>query len=182
MRKFVVVAATVFISIIVAGLYGVIHDQVTYSISPEYFTKFKYRQFGFDPSRFGGHRQTVAVIGFLATWWMGLFIGSTIGLIGLIFKDHVQMKKAITKAIVIVFATAVLFAIAGFLFGKYYLVKTGVSWWMPEDLIDKNSFIVVGSIHNFSYLGGMAGLLISIAYMISHRLQHINPSPSASTP
>jgi hypothetical protein len=60
MRKFGVFAATIFFTIIIAGLYGIIHDQITYSISPEYFTKFKYRQFGFEPSWFGGHRQTVA--------------------------------------------------------------------------------------------------------------------------
>ena len=72
MRKFGVLTATIFIAIILAGIYGIIHDQITYSISPEYFTKFKYQQFGFDPAWFGGHRQTVAVIGFLATWWMGI--------------------------------------------------------------------------------------------------------------
>jgi hypothetical protein len=166
MRKFGLFAATIFFTIIIAGLYGIIHDQITYSISPEYFTKFKYRQFGFDPSWFGGHRQTVAVIGFLATWWMGLFIGIVLGLLGLIFKDHITMKRSIIKAIKIVFVTAIVFGIIGFLWGKYHLATTGVDWWMPEDLIDKSNFIVVGSIHNFSYMGGIAGLLIAMVYMI----------------
>lgn len=30
-----------------AGLYGVLHDQVTYTISPEYFTKLKFEQFAY---------------------------------------------------------------------------------------------------------------------------------------
>lgn len=170
MRKFGVFTETIFISIILAGLYGTIHDQITYSISPEYFTKFKYRQFGFDPSQFGGHRQTVAVIGFFATWWMGLLIGFVIGLIGLVFKDHVTMRKAIRKAITIVFVSAVLFAATGFLWGKYHLLKTGVDWWMPDDLTDKNNFIITGSIHNFSYIGGITGLFIAIVYMIRKKL------------
>ena len=171
MRKFGVFAATVFIAIILGGFYGIIHDQITYSISPEYFTKYKYRQFGFEPYWFGGHRQTVAIIGFLATWWMGLIIGLVIGLLGLIFKDHIAMRKAVLKAIVIVFVTAVVFAGIGFLWGKYHLLKTGVSWWLPDDLVDKNSFIVVGSIHNFSYMGGIAGLLIGVIYMIIRKLR-----------
>jgi hypothetical protein len=166
MRKFGVLTATIFLSIILGGLYGIIHDQITYSISPEYFTKFKYQQFGFEPSWFGGHRQTVAVIGFLATWWMGLFIGIMLGLLGLIFKDHIAMRRSITKAIKIVFITAVVFAIIGFLWGKYHLLTTVVDWWMPEDIIDKNNFIVVGSIHNFSYIGGIAGILIAMTCMI----------------
>ena len=166
MRKFGVLSVTVFISILLAGIYGIIHDQITYSIAPEYFTKFKYQQFGFEPSWFGGHRQTVAVIGFLATWWMGLFVGLGLGLSGLIFKDHIIMRISITMAIKIVFITTILFAFMGFLWGRYHLVATGVNWWMPDDLADKDNFIVVGSIHNFSYLGGITGLLIAIAYMI----------------
>jgi cytosine/uracil/thiamine/allantoin permease len=97
---------------------------------------------------------------------MGLFIGIVIGLLGLIFKDHIGMRRSIIGAIKNVFITAIVFAIIGFLWGKYHLTATGVDWWMPDDLIDKNNFIVVGSIHNFSYMGGIAGLLIAMAYMI----------------
>ena len=174
MRKFGVFALTIFISIILAGLYGMIHDQVTYSISPEYFTKFKYRQFGFEPNWFGGHRQTVAIIGFLATWWMGLIIGIVIAAIGLFFPDHRIMSKAIVRSIAVVFVATVFFAIIGFLWGKYHLLKTWVDWWLPDDLVDKNNFIIVGSIHNFSYLGGIAGLLIAVAYMIRRYLKQRN--------
>ena len=30
---------------IIAGVYGMLHDQITFSISPEYFTKLKFEQF-----------------------------------------------------------------------------------------------------------------------------------------
>ena len=79
---------------------GSIHDQVTYSISPEYFTKFKYQQFGFDPAWFGGHRQTVAVIGFLATWWMGIIHWHFIGLNRADLSVIIQiMQRAIMNGI-----------------------------------------------------------------------------------
>lgn len=165
MRKFGVLTTTIFLSILLAGCYGMLHDQVTYSISPEYFTKFKYRQFGFDPVWFGGHRQTVAVIGFLATWWVGLAIGLILGFTALIFRDHRLMRRAITRAIAFVFLTAIVFSFAGFLWGKYRLVQTGVDWWLPSDLRDQDSFIIVGSVHNFSYLGGVAGLLTGVIYL-----------------
>ena len=143
-----------------------LHDQITYFISPEYFTKFKYRQFGFKPEWFGGHRQTVAAIGFLATWWMGLFIGLLLGLLSLIFPDHKTMAIALKKAIGIVMLLTIVAGIVGFMYGRFYLNKSDVNWWLPPDLSDRSSFIVVGSIHNFSYLGGLLGLLISIVYMI----------------
>lgn len=184
MRKFGALTSFIFISILIAGVYGILHDQLTYSISSEYFTKFKYRQFGFEPQWFGGHRKTVAAIGFLATWWTGLFIGISLGLISLFFPDHKIMIVTLKKAIRLIIIIAIATGSAGFLYGKFYLVKTGVDWWLPEDLSDKSSFIIVGSIHNFSYLGGLLGLLISIVYMI-RTIIHIKPkqniSSSAST-
>lgn len=166
MRKFGVFTVTIFLSILIAGIYGILHDQVTYSISPEYFTKFKYRQFSFTADDFGGHRQTVAAIGFLATWWMGVWIGLVLAFVGLLFPDYTSMKKAIRTALVLIFSITFLFGIAGFLYGRYYLVHKGVNWWMPPDLIDKNNFIITGSIHNYSYTGGIAGLLLAVIYMI----------------
>lgn len=166
MRKFGILATTILVSAILAGVYGVIHDQITFSISSEYFTKFKYRQFGIRPELFGGHRLSVSVIGFLATWWTGIIIGLGLGLTGLIFNNHNEMWKAIKKSIALVFCVAVLAGFIGFLYGKIHLTKTGVNWWLPDDLIDKDSFIVVGSVHNFSYLGGLLGLIGGVIYLI----------------
>jgi hypothetical protein len=171
MRKFGVFTSFIFIAILVAGIYGILHDQLTYSISPEYFTKFKYRQFGFEPEWFGGHRQTVAAIGFLATWWAGLFIGISLGLISLFFPDHKTMIATLKTAIRLILIAAIATGAAGFLYGKFHLTNTGVNWWLPENLSGKCAFIIVGSIHNFSYLGGCLGLLISIVYIIRLILQ-----------
>lgn len=166
MRKFGVFTSFILISALIAGLYGIIHDQITYSISPEYFTKFKYRQFNLDPSLFGGHRPTVAIIGFLATWWTGIFIGIGLGLTALIYDDYKQMRAALVKGIGVVLSLAVLTGITGYFYGRFHLIKTGVNWWLPEDLIDRNSFITVGSIHNFSYIGGIIGLFAGILYLV----------------
>jgi MFS family permease len=170
MRKFGVLMGAVFIIILIAGLYGIIHDQITYSISPEYFTKFKFEQFGFDPGMFGGQRQTVAVIGFLATWWVGLIIAPVLGLLGLALREHTSMRHSIKKGIIIVFMVTLIFGIIGFFRGKYFLTKTGVNWWLPDNLVNTDNFIIVGSIHNYSYLGGGIGLLIAIIYMIRNIL------------
>jgi hypothetical protein len=58
---------------LIAGCYGIAHDQFTYSISPEYFTKLKFKQFHY--ADFGwGNRAFAATIGFLASWWVGAII------------------------------------------------------------------------------------------------------------
>ncbi len=164
--KFAVFLSTLAISVCIAGLYGILNDQITFTISPEYFTKFKYVQFGVKPAYFGGERQAVAAIGFLATWWVGLIIGMALGLTGLSYKHHKTMLLMILKAISITFCITICAGFAGFLYGKYHLANTGVNWWLPNDLVDKKAFIVVGSIHNFSYLGGLAGLLAGNIYLV----------------
>jgi hypothetical protein len=169
--KFGVFLSTIIISIVIAGLYGIINDQITYTISPEYFTKFKYIQFNVNPAEFGGARQTLAVIGFLATWWVGCIIGIVFGLVGLIYKDHKVMLRMIYKAIAITFCITICTGFIGFLYGKLFLVKAGVDWWLPDNLVDKAGFITVGSIHNFSYFGGLAGLFAGVIYLIVKKLR-----------
>lgn len=165
MRKFGIFTQTIFFSVLIAGFFGILHDQLTFTLSPEYFTRFKFIQFGISPSHFGGNRQTVGMIGFFSTWWVGLFIGISLGLCGLLFYEHKEMKKNIIKSLKLNLIITIAFSVAGFLYGKYHLTKTGVNWWIPGTVIEKEDFITVGSIHNFSYIGGAAGLLAAIIFM-----------------
>src|SRR5262245_57768608 len=70
---------------VVAGFYGVLHDQVSYSVSPEYFHAFKFRQFGIPAEHHD--RVGAAVVGWRASWWMGLVIGVPVLLISLALPD-----------------------------------------------------------------------------------------------
>lgn len=159
--------SSIILAVIAAGLYGILNDEITYTISPEYFTKFKYIQFGVDPTIFGGARYAVAAIGFMATWWMGLIIGTCFALYSLRLPNHKIMFTAVLKAILITFSVTIIFALLGFVLGRLYFANAGVNWWLPSGVINKNDFITVGSIHNFAYLGGFAGLLAGIFYMKS---------------
>lgn len=153
---------------LIAGLYGVIHDQLTYTISPEYYTKFKFYQFGLVDANekvvFSNPRIQVSVVGFLATWWMGLPIGLILGLVGWAFTNEKNMIGVTLRAMIVTMAVAFVTGLAGLAYGKFYLAETGVSWWLPDDLADTKNFIAVGSMHNFSYLGGLVGLVAGIVY------------------
>lgn len=41
--------------------------------------------------------------------------------------------------------------------------------YYPENLIDKPHYIIVGTIHNASYLGGFLGLIFAVIYMRKKR-------------
>lgn len=165
MRK----ATTLLISgaavIMIAGLYGALHDQLSFTIAPEYFTCFKYAQFGFEPQWFGGHRPTVAVIGFLATWWVGALIGFFLGGTALLQPDASSMRKAIVRGVVITLSVAATCALVGLGYGWFFLGGPPQGWFLPEDVSDPHAFLAVGSMHNASYGGGVLGLIIALADM-----------------
>lgn len=161
----------------IGGLYGILHDQLTYSISPEYYTKFKFYQFGLmdlgNEAIFPNPRMEVSIVGFMATWWMGLPIGLILGLVGLIRTDYKRMFTVTMRSIFITVIVAFLTGLVGLAYGKFYLADQGVDWWLPENLIDTENFISVGSMHNFSYLGGLIGLIAGIVYSILQKKKRI---------
>lgn len=171
MKKTVLLFIVVVLSPVLAGLYGILHDQLTYTISPEYFTKFKFYQFGL-AEEFGNDtilpdpRIWVAMVGFMATWWTGIVIGIGNGLVGLFQADAKTMLKTTINATLIIITVTVATGLAGFLYGRFYLAENGVDWWLPDNLINRKAFITVGSMHNFSYLGGGLGLIAGMAYQL----------------
>ncbi|WP_321516153.1 hypothetical protein [Marinifilum fragile] len=48
MKKFLTLLLLILIASMLGGVYGMLHDQITYTISEEYYTKFKFIQFGID--------------------------------------------------------------------------------------------------------------------------------------
>lgn len=173
MKKFLVLLLILIIAPLIGGLYGIIHDQLTYTISPEYYTKFKFYQFGLIESGyetvFPNPRLQVSIIGFMATWWMGVPIGLILGLTGLIHRSGKSMFKVTLQAFLVTMLVAFFTGLIGLTYGMFYLSGTGVDWLFPENLIDKESFIAVGSMHNFSYLGGLVGMIAGIIFSVREK-------------
>lgn len=186
MKKFFTLGLIISLAPLIGGIYGVFHDQITYTISPEYYTKFKFYQFGLmdigNEAIFPHPRIEVSIVGFLATWWMGVQIGSILGLVGLIHKDRREMFIITLKAFLVTVGVAFATGLIGLAYGELYLSDVGVNWWLPENLIDKQSFISVGSMHNFSYLGGLIGLGAGIVYSIKQKHRADKPIENLSVP
>ena len=174
MKKSLTLLLIVFTSILLAGLYGILHDQITYTISPEYYTKFKFIQFGvldrYSEAPIDNPRVLVAKVGFLATWWVGFWIGLVLGLVSLIHSDWKLMWYYASRAMVCTVVIALLTGFVGLFYGFKVLAKRPESdftyWFIPENLTNFKDYIAVGSMHNFSYLGGLIGLLFGVGYII----------------
>src|ERR1700759_2197923 len=126
MRKFAIFLLIIGVAIVIAAIYGVGHDQVTYSISPEYYTKYKFIQFNLADSGAAQHmtqpRSAVVMVGVKATWWMGLYIGLILGFFSLLlFLDAETMFQSALQAIGLVVLIAIICGVIGYFYGRNVL-------------------------------------------------------------
>lgn len=154
-----------------AGIYGILHDQVTYTLSPEYFTRFKFDQFDYADLKLG-NRVFAGTIGFLATSWIGLMAGWVFGRLSIRPPASQPELARVTIAFAIMLGTCVAFGFAGYLYGTLTWERSIESWseWAGGFQVDDvAAFARVGHIHNLSYVGGVIG---SIAAGIWIRRSH----------
>ncbi|GAB5440394.1 MAG: hypothetical protein Fues2KO_07430 [Fuerstiella sp.] len=147
--------------ILIAATYGVLHDQVTYTIGPEYFTNFKFDQFAY--ADFAFHDRIFAgLVGVLATWWVGLIAGWLLARRCLQHMAPIHARPLIRKGFVIVFACSLLGSISGYAYGLWNGPDADYSGWnwafSQFAVTDPWAFMKVAYIHNAGYIGGAIGI------------------------
>jgi hypothetical protein len=158
---------------LVAGSYGILHDQLTFTLSPEYFTRLKFAQFqwaeiGLPP------RGLVAEIGFLATWWVGGFATWFFARIAAPRLEPAALVKACTRLWCQLFACALACGSLGYLLGPRYYLQSPA--WLEAltamELTDPQAFAQVAGIHLGGYLGALGGWLWALFATIKLPLRH----------
>lgn len=167
MTKWMVYLLFIPVAVVASGLFGMAHDQISYSLSPEYFTRFKFFQFGLaDVS--APDRLRAAVVGWRATWWMGLPLGLLAGAAGFLQRDATAMRRALIRTLPLTILFTLAFSIAGLFFASSRLNAYGpaayANWPIPAGLNDLPAFIMVGQMHNFAYLGGLLAIPLAWAF------------------
>jgi hypothetical protein len=152
----------------IAGAYGILHDQVTYTLSEEYFTKFKAEQFQF--ADFGWPRRVyVAEIGFLATWWVGFVAG---WFLSRLTVPHLSRPAAMQRCFFgfgVVFVLAFAGGLVGAWLGWRRMHDADLGAWTDfarfYGVKEIGQFVWVGFIHNSSYAGGLIAALVHARWM-----------------
>jgi hypothetical protein len=154
-------AAYVVLALVAAGLFGALHDQISYTVSQEYYTRFKFLQFSLlDPAV--PERLRAAWVGFLASWWMGIPLGVLTGLAGFVQRTPQQMWRALLLTLPLVMGFTLVVALIGLVYGFSQTAKLDPAayqgWYLPQDLVHVRSFLCAGYMHHAAYLGGVLAI------------------------
>lgn len=155
---------------LVAGLYGALHNQISYTVSPEYFHAYKFDQFGI-PEYLRG-RIGASLVGWYASWWMGFLIGVPVLIVGLILPGWKLYLSRCLLAYVVVAGTALVVGLGALVFASFTITPSSpAGYWYPNGVADTAAFARAGTMHNFSYLGGFLGIITGALYLIVERLR-----------
>jgi hypothetical protein len=153
---------------LIAGLYGALHDQISYTVSPDCYFAYKFHQFRIPEE--SQNRVGAAIVGWQASWWMGILIGIPILLVGMAMPDWKAYLTKCLLAYVVVALTALAVGLAALAYASWTITETNLpDYWFPADVTDKVAFARAGTMHNFSYLGGFLGILTGSLYLIVER-------------
>lgn len=148
-----------------AGVYGICHDQLTYAIGPEYFTKLKFQQFQYADFGFS-ERIQVSEIGFLASWWVGFVIAWLLGRRLIPGQPRGIAYRQIAHGFGIVFSCEFAVGLLGFAYGLWRGPEGDyLDWEFATQRLGLTNiwpFVRVAYIHNASYLGGLIGLIVAL--------------------
>lgn len=179
MAKLALIPVLFAIACLLAGGYGAIHNQISYTVSPEYFTRFKFEQFHIAdqiPERLGA-----AIVGWNAAWWMGLLIGVVLIPLGLVIRGRRDYFWGMVMVFGIVTLTALVVGLAALALATALLNPSlvGDLHYYGHEIDDDLAFARAGTMHNFSYLGGMTGIFtgaLGIAWLRIRQRRRSNQS------
>ena len=162
-------------AVLVAGLFGMIHDQISYSVSTEYFTKFKFIQFHMLDAGVP-ERIRAAKVGFLASWWMGVPLGLLCGSAGFVQRSPAHMRQALIWSLLIIPAFTLAVALAGLSYGWEHTQTIDLAnyrgWFIPADVTELRRFLSAGYMHNSAYLGGAMSVPVAWLFHLIFRARN----------
>jgi len=174
MKKLLVFILLVLLAVCLAGVYGIFYNQISYTVSPEYFTRLKFRQFGYVNTPLP-ERVRASMVGFYASWWMGIPIGLLVGVAGFIHRGWRRMLTVSLWAMGVAVVFTLLFGLCGLVYGY---IETGDinlaeyrGWSIPSDVVNMRRFLCAGYMHNAGYLGGVISILAAWACHIFVRIK-----------
>lgn len=166
LREFLEMMKLALLAAGLGGVYGIFHDQVTYSISPEYFTRLKYEQFDWLLQYLSWlpERAKVGCIGFLAVGSVGLGIGWFTARASLLGNGWAETRHTLFELLALSGFCSMLGGLLGWCYAKHQIATESYQFWIDcfsgYGIEDIPAFLQVAQIHAGGYLGGVVGGLL----------------------
>jgi MFS family permease len=174
--KLVLIPVLLVAACALAGVYGALHDQISYTISPDYFSALKFHLFEIPPGL--QDRRGAAIVGFQATWWLGALIGAPLAMAAMVIPGAWPYAKHTLAAFAVALATALGVGLVGLMLAAMTISNADLPYYaFPEGVADQVSFVRVAVMHDFSYLGGFLGLGAGLIYLalVGWRMRERSP-------
>ena len=104
------------------------------------------------------------VIGFLATWWVGMIAGWVLGRVTISPAGTLLPIPRLLGLFAVILVFAAVSGVLGFVYGTltWDLAETKWSLWKAScGVQDLSAFARVGHIHAFGYVGALVGLIVA---------------------
>lgn len=164
--------AIVTLSVLAAVLYGVVHDQITIRICPEYFTVAHPRVI---------ETQSLTLLalfwGVFATWWVGLPLGVLLGIAARAGRwpriDPPRVGRHIAVLLLVLGLMAVVAGFAAYaakLGSDFRYFASGIAEKVDRSMHDR--FMAAWAMHVTSYFAGAAGGVVLAIVILVKRRRH----------
>ena len=170
-----------------ALLYGIANDQITTTISWEYFAYGKFAENALpagEPPNSPRFRWEAAKVGMKATWTAGLIIG-----VALLIANNPRRDgrprltyRRLARRVPLVFAVtamaAVCLGVAGY-FGTFLPFISDFREMVERDEWRPRRYMAVFGVHLGGYVGGVIGTVLSVVSVARERRRHRGCGPRA---
>lgn len=150
---------------LMAGIYGVILHQVSYTLGADYFHNYKFVQFQMDtetPPRLGA-----AITGWKSSWWMGLVIGVPLLALALLARDAAAYGKLCRLGFLTVIVTTIVAGVATIVVTFAVLTPDNLPpRFTGQGDADWLGFARAGFLLEASFLGALLGLALAALRMM----------------
>lgn len=150
---------------LIAGTYGALHNQISYSISAEFFDRILFPRLRIPDA--WCNRWGASAVGWMSAWWTGLFFGPPMVLI----TQRRCRPENLSGVLIVAFLVAVVSNMVCEL-GAVSLATMVITrpmtahWGIPIGVEDPVAFARAGIMHDASYAGGVLATIAGCVFII----------------
>ena len=154
----------ILLAILFASIFGALHNQLSYSVSNEFFEEYLFGNFGVNEWGIQNERLKASIIGVLGSYWVGLYLGILYAIIYVFLKTNQNLKN-ILSAISLNLMVAFIGSIVGYILAHFFIPQENTGVFIDFGIQRPQNYIEAAYMNTGSYYAGFFGLVIGIIYL-----------------